>query len=110
VFEVYADSLRLKSDVRRLSTSPVKALVKTTSLTAFLALIAYSRIAYVQHFKVHSKEGALGEALDPINGLALLSFFGFGTLTVILLCACLICAVIHFWHRHQLATHSTARN
>ena len=48
----------------------MKALVKTTSLTAFLALIAYSRIAYVQHFKVHSKEAALGEALDPINGLA----------------------------------------
>lgn len=82
----------------------MKALLKTTSLTALLALIAYSRIAYVQHFKVHSKEAALGEALDPINGLAMLTFFGFGILTVILLCACLIFAVIHFRDRHRLPT------
>jgi hypothetical protein len=88
----------------------VKALVKTTSLTALLALIAYSRIAYVQHFKVHSKEAALGEALDPINGLAMLSFFGFSVLTVILLCSCIIFAAIHFRRRHRLTTHTPPPN
>ena len=97
-------------DVRRLATSPVKPLLKTAAASALIVLIAFARIEYVRHYNVHSKEAALGEALDPINGLAMLSFFGFGFLTVVLLCACIVVAIIHFTSRRRLAAQAPSQS
>jgi hypothetical protein len=70
------------------------ALVRLLQMTTFLkcafgcalvALLAGSRFLYVHFFHVHNKEALIGEALDPINQIAMLAFFLFGAATVIFL-------------------------
>jgi len=48
-------------------------------------MLACSRFFYVHFFHVHNKEAMVGEALDPINQIAMLAFFLFGAATVIFL-------------------------
>jgi hypothetical protein len=60
---------------------------------ALVTIFAFSRFLYVHYFhNVHNKQTFALEAADPINMIALLSFFLFGTATLILL----LCAAVWF--------------
>ena len=58
--------------------------------SAGIALLAFTRIAYVRHSQVHSPEQALGVTLEPINFACLILLCLSAAATVLLA----ICAVI----------------
>lgn len=53
-------------------------------------MLALARIEYVRYYSNHTKDAVIGNALDPLNVIAVLCLYGFGILTVILLLACVI--------------------
>jgi len=68
----------------------VKALLGITGASALLTLLAIARLLYVSSQSLHTKDAILGEALDPLNMVAVLGLYGFGALTILLLFVCLI--------------------
>jgi hypothetical protein len=86
----------MKAVAVKVKVVSVKSLLEATALSGLITLLALARIAYVQHYEVPSRAATIEEALDPVNALAVVSFFGFGIATIILLCACTINAGIFF--------------
>jgi len=75
----------------------MKTLLQITGASALLTIIAIARLLYVHSNSLHTKDEILGDALHPLNMLAILGLYGFGGLTIVLLCVCLIGGIISFY-------------
>lgn len=67
----------------------MKTLLKITSVSAILTTLAIVRMPYIHSKSLHTKDAHFGEALSPLNMVAMLGSLGFGALTILLLCVSL---------------------
>ena len=83
----------------------MKLLLKISTASALLTVLAFARISYVHVHSLHTKDAILGEALDPLNMLAVLGLYGFGAITAFLLCAWFLAAPLYFLRRRRSHVH-----
>jgi hypothetical protein len=78
----------------------MKTLLELDAACFVLGLASFLRVLYVRTFYVHSPEQALGEALNPINILAVLGQFIFGVLFLIFA----LTTIVFYFYERRIST------
>lgn len=73
----------------------MRTLLKVGLGLAVIAIVAYARLAYVRHYYIHSKDAVIGEALDPVNVIAVIGMYAFGGFAGLFLIAALLVRLTH---------------
>ena len=64
-------------------------------------MLAAARLLYANSRSPGTKDAILGEALDPLNMMAVLGLYGFGAMTILLLFVCFAGGMARFFGRAQ---------
>ncbi|MFM7180729.1 MAG: hypothetical protein ACKO2G_04605 [Verrucomicrobiales bacterium] len=81
------------------------ALIKLICVSLTLFGLCLARLAYVHSHSTHTKEAVVGEALDPLNIVAVFGLYGFGAATCLLLLTLIFAGSTYLFQRPRRSRH-----